>query len=135
MLPTVNELLNANIEIFEQTSNTFFLDADRNIVFGFTDGREAMKQAIYLILSVERYKYIILPWNYGVEFDDLFGMPVSWVIPEAKRRIQEALLQDNRIISVEDFDFTTNKSKLTIGFTAKTIHGDIDIVHEVIFSV
>ena len=131
MLPTVNELLNANIEIVEQTSNTFYLDADRNIVFGFTDGREAMKQAIYLILSIERYKYIILSWNYGVEFEDLFGMPIRWVIPEVQRRIEESLLQDTRIMTVDNFDFEIGKGVLTVSFTAKTIHGDIDIVREV----
>ena len=133
MLPTINELLNNDIEIIEQASNTFYLDIDRNIVFGFADGREAMIQAIYLILSVERYKYVILPWSYGVEFEDLLGMPVSWVIPEAKRRIEEALLQDTRIKAVNDFNFTNkaNKGALLITFTVQTIFGDVEIRREV----
>jgi len=131
MLPTTNELLSNDIEIIEQTSNTFYLDLERNIVFGFTDNLEAMRQAIYLILSVERYKYVILPWSYGVEFEDLFGMPVSWVIPEVKRRIEEALLQDLRIKSVDDFEFGVNKSVIMVSFTVHTVFGDIDFEREV----
>ena len=126
MLPTINELLNNDIEIIEQTSNTFCFDLDRNIVFGFTDGRDAMKQAIYLILSVERYKYVILPWSYGVEFEDLYGMPVSWVIPEVIRRIEEALLQDTRIKAVDNFTYQNSKGMLLVTFTVHTIFGDID---------
>ena len=126
MLPTQNELLNNEIEIIEQSSHTFYFEIDRNIVFGFTDGQEAMKQAIYLILSVERYKYVILPWNYGIELEDLFGMPISWVIPEVKRRITEALLQDTRIRSVENFEFEPGKGELLVKFTARTVFGDIE---------
>jgi len=126
MLPTVNEALNNDIKIVEQTSRTFYFDIDRNIVFGFTDGREAMRQAIYLILSIERYRYVILPWSYGIELEDLFGMHVSWVVPEVKRRIEEALLQDTRIKAVDDFSFQVGKRKLHVMFTAHTIFGDID---------
>lgn len=127
MLPTQNVLLNNDIEIIEQPTNTFYLDIDRNMIFGFTDGREAMKQAIYLILSIERYKYVILPWSYGIELEDLFGMPISWVIPEVERRITEAVTQDTRVKSVGNFDFQTGKNKLHVTFTAYTIFGDIDI--------
>ena len=131
MLPTTNKLFNNDIEIVERASNTFYLDTDRNIVFGFTDGREAVKQAIYLILSIERYQYVILPWSYGVEFTDLFGMPISWVIPEAQRRIEEALLQDTRIKAVDNFDFDVGKRVLLVRFTAHTVFGDIDFDREV----
>jgi len=131
MLPTINVLLSNDVEIVEQASNTFFLDLGRNIVFGFTDGREAMKQAICLILSTERYKYVILPWSYGVELEDLFGMPVSWVIPEAKRRIEEALLQDVRIKAVDNFGFEAKKGAVVVSFTAHTVFGDVDYEREV----
>ena len=133
ILPVTNDFLNNDIEIVEPTSNTFYLDIDRDVVFGFTDGREAMKQAIYLILSIERYQYVILPWSYGVEFADLFGMPISWVIPEAQRRIEEALLQDTRIKAVDNFNFEVGKGVLLIRFTAHTIFGDVDTEREVKF--
>ncbi len=131
MLPSVNSIMSNDIKFVEQSSNTFRLDIENNVILGFTDNQEAMKQAIYLILSIERYKYPILSWNYGVEFDDLFGMPMSWVIPEVKRRISEALLQDTRITAVDGFEFEPGKGKLTVNFTARTIYGEIPIQKEV----
>jgi hypothetical protein len=127
MLPSVNPTLNNDIEFVEQSSYTFRLDIDNNVVLGFTDNQEAMKQAIYLILETERYKWVIFSWDYGVEFEDLFGMPISWVIPEVKRRIIEALLQDTRIEAVDNFEFEVGKGKLTVNFIARTIYGDIPI--------
>jgi|AGTN01.2.fsa_nt_gi Protein of unknown function (DUF2634). len=127
MIPSTNPLLNGDIEFVEQSSHTFYLDVDNNIVFGFTNNQEAMKQAIYLTLETERFKWVIFSWNYGAEFDDLFGMPISWVIPEVKRRISEALLQDPRITAVDGFEFEVGKGKLTVNFTAWTIYGDIPI--------
>jgi hypothetical protein len=127
MIPSVSQTLNSEIEFTEQASYTFYLDVDNNIVFGYTDNQEAMKQAIYLIIETERYKWVIFSWNYGVELDDLFGMPISWVIPEVKRRIQEALIQDERIKDVDNFEFEVGKGTLLVRFTARTIYGEIPI--------
>ena len=129
MIPASNN----EITIVEQPDNTFQLHRDRNVVFGFVDDIEAMKQAIYLILSIERYKHVILPWSYGIELEDLFGMPHSWVIPEVKRRIEEALLQDRRVKAVNNFSFETEKRKLLVTFRVNTIFGDIDAEKEVRF--
>ena len=127
MIPQVNTVLNDDIEFIEQSSYTFYLDIEKNIVFGFTDEREAMKQAIYLILSTERYKWVIFSWNYGIELEDLFNMPISFVIPEVQRRIEEALLQDTRITAVDNFEFEVGKGVLLVRFTAHTIYGDIPV--------
>lgn len=127
MIPSASTILNGDIEFVEQSSHTFKLDIDNNIVLGMTDLQDAMKQAIYLTLETERFKWVIFSWNYGAEFDDLFGMPISWVIPEVKRRITEALLQDARITAVDGFGFEVGKGILTVSFTARTVYGDIPI--------
>jgi hypothetical protein len=98
---------------------------------GYTDGKEAVQQAIYLILNTERYKFIIYSWNYGVELVDLFGKPMSYVIAELPRRIKEALLQDDRITDVNDFTFEVKRSRLYTTFTVTTIYGDIPTELEV----
>jgi hypothetical protein len=131
MLPVTDGLLGGQIEVVEQPTGTFYLDIGRNTVHGLVDGREAMAQAIYLILSVERYMYPTLPWSYGVELGGLLGMPMSWAIPEAERRIREALMQDTRVRAVDGFAFEAGKGKLTARFTAHTIFGDIDAEKEV----
>jgi len=126
MIPA-NDLLNKDFEIVEQGSQTFYLDIARNAVYGYIDGQEAVKQAIYLILSTERYQYAIFSWNYGIELFDLFGKQMTYVLPELKRRITEALLQDTRIKSLENFGFKVSKNKILTTFTAVTIFGGIPI--------
>jgi len=126
MIPA-NGFLDKDFEVVEQSSHTFYLDVDRNIVFGFTNKYEAMKQAIYLILETERYQYVIFSWNYGIELLDLFGKQMTFVLPELKRRISEALLQDTRIKYIEDFDFQVNRNIVTTTFTAVTVYGNIPI--------
>lgn len=127
MIPnnTENELQN-DFEFEEIPTNTFKLNSSYNQLYGFTDGIEAMKQAIYLILNIERYEYLIFSWNYGVELADLFGQPINYVMAELERRITEALLQDSRITNVNEFEFDHKKNKVFCKFKVHTIFGEID---------
>jgi hypothetical protein len=113
--------------IIQEPSNTHKLNYDKVIIIisGFTDGLEAVKQAIYKILNTERYRHEIYSWNYGVELEDLFGMPKPYVYPELKRRITEALLQDDRITAVDDFAFTSQRGNVTATFTVYTVFGEL----------
>lgn len=92
---------------------------------GEIDELEAMRQAIDKILHTERYRFAIYDWNYGMELEELFGKNVTYVIPELKRRIEEALLADDRITAVTDFSFAQEKSSLTATFLVHTIFGDM----------
>ena len=125
MIPSTNGFLEQDFVIEEQPSKTYKMHLDENIILGYADGLEAMVQEVYHILNTERYQYVIYSWNYGIELVDLYGQPVSYVIPELKRRITEALTWDERIISVDNFDFSVNKGKITCNFTVHTIFGDI----------
>lgn len=126
MLPAVNDDLQKDFEIEEETSHTYKLDLDNSTIAGYVDDLEAMKQAIYLILNIERYEYLIYSWNYGIELNDLYGQPIPFVLPELKRRITEALVQDSRILRVDNFSFETNKGKVHATFTVHTIFGDVE---------
>ena len=107
------------------------LEETSDRISGFTDEQEAMKQAIYKIIRTERYKYIIYDWNYGIELEDLFGMPVNYCVPEIERRIREALLQDTRISEVNNFEFDTSKKGVVlVKFTAYTEFGEVNITDE-----
>lgn len=125
MIPTVSETLRNGFDYAEQPTRTHKLNIDSDIISGFTDEIEAMKQAIYLVLNVERYEYIIYSWNYGIELTDLFGQPTAYVLPEIKRRITEALMQDTRITAVTEFSFDINRGAVHVNFTVSTIYGDI----------
>lgn len=126
MLPAVNDDLQKDFEIEEETSHTYKLDLDNSTIAGYVDDLEAMKQAIYLILNIERYEYLIYSWNYGIELNDLYGQPIPFVLPELKRRITEALVQDSRILGVDNFSFEINKGKVHATFTVHTIFGDVE---------
>lgn len=100
--------------------------ADEKIL-GNIDELDAIAQACYKILNTERYQYVIYSWNYGIELQDLFGKPIPYVYSELPRRIKEALTQDDRINSVEDFELSYNKGNVLAKFTVKTNLGNIDM--------
>ena len=98
---------------------------------GFVDELGSMEQAIYLLLNTQRLQSPIYSENYGVEFLDLFGEPMYWVVPELERRITEALLKDQRILEVSDFSSEVEKHLVKLAFHVKTIFGDLNMSKEV----
>lgn len=110
----------------EPTSRTYKLNINKETISGYIDEREAMIQAIYLILNIERYDYLIYSWNYGIELKDLFGQPTFYVMAELERRITEALTADSRITGVDNFEITREGKKVHAKFTVHTIFGDLE---------
>ncbi|HBF7885161.1 TPA: DUF2634 domain-containing protein, partial [Clostridioides difficile] len=103
----------------------FKLNIEKNRVDGICDDVEALKQTIFLILNTERYEHLIYSRNYGVELNDLIGEPISYVIPELERRITEALIQDDRIENIDNFEFQNIKGKVQCRFSVHTKYGNI----------
>lgn len=134
MIPSDAFLFEEEPELEEQPSLTYKMDIGKNRISGFADELEAMKQAVYKILLTERYQYIMYSWDYGIETIDLYGEPVSFVYPELERRITEALTWDERIQSVDGFEFdSSEKGSVCVSFTVHTIYGDIQAEKEVNF--
>lgn len=111
-----------------QPSNTYKMTIEEERVDGkIVDEVEAVKQAVYKILNTERYKHIIYSTDYGVELADLFGKPIPYVLPEIPRRITEALLVDDRIKKVDNFELDYNKKgDVTCLFVVHSIFGAFD---------
>ena len=129
MIPIIDE--STDVEFTEMPSENYKVDY-KDRIYGHNDGLEAMKQTAYRILLTERYKYMIYDWDYGIELDDLFGQPMSYVIPEVTRRIKEALTQDDRIDSVDNFSYDTSKRhELAVTFTVHTKYGNFDMEKEI----
>ena len=116
-----------DFEIVEYPSNTYRIDLENKRILGYTDGIDAVKQAIYKILFTERYNYAIYSWNYGIELQDLIGKPKDFAHFNLEKRITEALLQDDRINSVDNFVFSSNKGDLHVTFTVNTVFGDVQV--------
>jgi len=126
MIPSAAAFLEQDFEIEEQPTHTYKMNFAGGFVRGYIDAKEAMKQAIYKILNTERYQYVMYSWNYGIELLDLYGEPVSYVCPELERRITEALTWDDRIQSVDNFEFNISKrGEIHVSFTAHTVFGDV----------
>ena len=107
------------------TSETWAISFDRGIVKGRIDEIEAVRQAVFIILSSDRYRYVIYDRSYGSELNTLLHRHPSIVRPEAKRMIEEALLQDDRIESVTGFDISVDGNILSVTCTVNTIYGEI----------
>lgn len=131
MIPNIEDLKN---EITDKTfaSRTYKIIIDRDRISGYTDDLDAVKQAVYLILSSERYKHIIYSWDYGVELLSLYGKPMPYVMSEIPRRVKEALIQDSRIKDVTDFKFERQGSRLHTTFTVVSDAGNFSTELEVV---
>lgn len=115
-----------NIEEITQQTRTYKLDFESGRVLGFCDEIEALKQAIRLILSTERYEYLIYSWNYGSELKGVIGIDDKEIAEsEFKRRVKEALMQDERINNVDNFTFSYDKDSVLVGFTVFSIYGEL----------
>lgn len=124
MIPTQEtEISMAGIE--KKTIPSLTWELQEEALGGEIDRLEAMRQAIDKILHTERYRFLIYDWNYGMELEELFGKNVTYVIPELKRRIEDALLADDRITAVTDFSFAQEKGSLTATFLVHTIFGEV----------
>ncbi len=126
MIPGMTAFLQQDFKIEKQPTHTYKMNLESKSIRGYTDNQEAMKQAIYKILNTQRYQYVMYSWNYGVELLDLYGEPLSYVCPELERRITEALTWDDRIQSVDNFEFDiSKKGKICVTFIAHTVFGDV----------
>lgn len=134
MIPDIS-ILQENLNEFEYGDETFKIQLSEDnddYIKGKVDDLKSVEQAIYLILNTERYAHNIYSWNYGVELVDLIGQPLPYVTVVLPNRIEEALLQDDRIIDVQDFNFKRFKDTLLVTFIVMTNVGEIQSELEVV---
>ncbi len=134
MIPAVNDILSSGLELETAPSLDYGLVPPDDAVIGTVDGLDAMKPVVYKILNTERFGYTIYSQDYGIELEDLFGEPFSYVCLELRDRITEALTQDDRIEDVSGFEFSSaKKGEVTATFTVHTIFDDVDAERTVNF--
>ena len=131
MIPQNGDDLRQDFVFTTLPSRTLKMDHDWKTITGTIDQIQAVEQAVFLILTTERYQWLIFSWDYGVELQNLIGKDPEYCIPEIERRIREALLQDDRITAVENFQFELNKRKVLTTFTVISIFGEITTTLEV----
>lgn len=127
----MNVLTDDNLIISEEieTSKTYKITSGD--IRGYTDELEALQQAIYKVLSTEKYEYPIYSFSYGIDTESFVRKDAVYVRIELKRRIKECLLQDERIQNVDNFEFITDGDTLTCSFDVMSIYGELTVSKEV----
>lgn len=129
MIP--NAVFDVDLEVINEVEvNKTYKTSDMNIQ-GFIDELKALQQAIYKELNTEMYEYPIYSFNYGIELESLIGKDIMYVKIELKRRVTDCLMEDTRILNVDNFIFTVNGDELLCKFNVASIYGDIGISQEV----
>ncbi|KTS84416.1 terminase [Paenibacillus jamilae] len=111
-----------------QPSKTYAFDFDSGEFTGaFIDGKDAIRQFIRKTLVTARYRFLIYDRDYGSELETLLGADVTTELLESEipRIIQDALLYDERIDDVYEFDITREPGSdaVVVAFSVTTADG------------
>jgi len=98
-------------------------DLDGGIII---DGRDAVKQSVFLTLNTPRYGCAIYSWNYGGQLENFIGKSLSIVYAMVQTNIKEAIMMDDRILNVNGFSFKKDKGFVTVFFTVTSIYGQFE---------
>ncbi len=125
MLPQANIDLSRGVVFQDQPSLTWIADPVTNRLRGRGDNWEAVRQAVEVIVNVERFKWQIYTPNFGTDYGGLLGTDPGYAASELRRRLEDAFLPDNRILGIKDYAYTFRDVSLTVTFTALTVFGDV----------
>ena len=125
MLPQSSIDLSRGIVFQDQPSLTWIADPVTNRLQGRGDNWEAVRQAVEVIVNVERFKWQIYTPNFGTDYDGLLGTEPGYAASEMRRRLEDAFLPDNRILGIKDYIYSFKGVDLSISFTARTVFGDV----------
>lgn len=123
------ELEDENEEI--ETLKTYRINYETmNITNEIIEGVEAVKQFVYMALRTSRYEHFIYSDDYGSEIDELLSdreVTEEFKVMEIPRLITEALIYDERIDDVTDFDIKKTDDALHVRFTVHSVEGILEI--------
>lgn len=126
MLPTNFSFIapEDTVSIFRK-SKTFRLDHEKGrVVSEYIDGREAIEQAIWINLGIEKGVWKIQTPEYGVEFAKYYGRDKELAKAQLEYVIRRALSWDERIFSCYDFRFSDlSDDSVAVDFTVSSNAG------------
>lgn len=130
-LPTASIDLSAGVTFVSQPSRTWYINKETNRIQGECDGWQSVRQAVEIILNVERFRWQIYSPYSGMQWDGLIGQDPGYVASELQRRITDALLMDDRVRGISDFSYTVEGNTLRASLTVNTVYGDTQTSVEV----
>lgn len=126
MLPRADIDLRGGVIFQDQPTLTWIADPVTRRIRGRGDGWEAIRQAVEIIVSVERFKWQIYTPNFGTDYDGLLGTEPGYAASELQRRLEDAFLPDSRILGMKDFTWSFSGVSLSASFTVRTVFGDVE---------
>ena len=128
-LPASNDNNNAIERPAEYSTETYKINFQTNQIEGKISGIEALKQYFLLAINTQRFSNVAFTSNFGMDWNDLIGLPDDYIISEVLTRVQDMILADKRFLSVDYYDttpFEINGNNIIINLVVKTEEGDFD---------
>ncbi|MED0777773.1 MULTISPECIES: DUF2634 domain-containing protein [Bacillus amyloliquefaciens group] len=114
-----------------ETSRTYRIDFENGrITNELIAGVEAIKQFVYMALHTERYSYSVFSHDIGNELQEVLSdneTTDAYKKMEIPRLIEEALIYDDRISSVTDFEIDKSGDRFIVSFIVETDEGTLEI--------
>lgn len=114
-------------------TRTYALNLETGEIGGIIDGETAIRQFIRKTVLTARFRFLIYNDMYGCELEDLIGqdVPFDLLQSEVPRVITDALIYDDRVEDVTNFEIKRESDKLYIAFTVVLTEGN-EINEEVV---
>lgn len=125
ILPEATLNLQNGVVYQDYPTKTFYIDPESHHISGYTDGLQAMTQAVEIIVNIERFFWQIYSPNFGMQWRGLIGNNPDFVGAEMKKRLDNAFSVDTRIYGTSNYNYSVNGDVLTATFTVNTVYGDV----------
>lgn len=136
ILPSFLEEL-SNIDIAE-SEETKVIEVPREYGIDFTTGQltgkmveglEAIKVWVWLCLHTERFRHAIYSADYGTSLEQYIGHVLSdeYINTDCESEVTDALLMNEYIEGIEDFEVVRNYDTLNIKFRVVTKFGSLEV--------
>ena len=120
-----------DIDESNQVYRTYKMDFERKRIGGMIDGKEAVVQAIWKILSTTRFAHLIYDDQSGCDFFNKInasGLTEVFLESDMPEMMEEALLSDERVTCVSYYSYEIiSHDSVHVSFAASTIYGDIEV--------
>ena len=120
-----------DVRVRQEPDLTWSIDKETNRIAGEVTGLAAVRQAVEIILNVERFRWQIYRPYSGMQWAGLVGQDPGYVASELQRRMGEALRMDDRVRGISDFTYSVEGDILTASVTVDTVYGETQASVEV----
>lgn len=119
-----------DIDESNQVYRTYKMDFERKRIGGMIDGKEAVVQAIWKIMSTTRFAHLIYDDQYGCDFFNKIndsGLTEDFLEPICRNAGGSVALRRKSDRRFRFFVEIISHDSVHVSFAASTIYGDIEV--------